>query len=103
MRSNSFESTGKQPKNTPAEQLPLDFDTPETFAEDLDNLSLSELELRFQETTGFDPSLRFLDSARWGDRKELLKRGIRKPAEGKELVTEHDHEEEKIGDAWSKK
>lgn len=96
MTNNPFE-------NMPTEQIPLNFETPETPPDELETLDILELEERFKKATGYDPRARFLKESRWGDRKALLIRGIRKPAEGKDLVAEYDHEDEGVGDAWSGK
>lgn len=67
----------------------------------LEQLSIPELEVLFKEKVGYDPKMRFHEAARWGDRKELLIRGIENPQQGSTDVTTYDKEYEKIGDPHS--
>ena len=96
------------PKGMPTEQLPLDLGDherqiePETTEVALERLQTGELETLFEERTGFDPKMRFLTQPELMRRATLIE-GINDPKHGKEAVTEHDAEYDKIGDAWSGK
>lgn len=99
----------------PMEQIPLNFDTPESeplpTREDLRSLAMNELEKRFHEKTGFDPRLRFYGSGTTAEEKmsdrerkrDILIDGILDPQKWRDAVCFYDAEYERIGDANSGK
>lgn len=80
----------------PMEQIPLDFGPTEPAVEKpaesevkLETLDTAELEKRYHEKVGYDPTHRFLDRTE-DERRSILIEGIQDPVAGKDRLGQED-------------
>lgn len=80
------------------EQMPLEF----TAEESLERLSTEELKVRYTESVGYEPGMRFIGRTE-EELREIYLEGIRDKEAGLQRLSDIDAGDNGIGDAWGRK
>ncbi len=80
------------------EQIPIDFNAPET----LDRLSTEELLARYVTNVGYEPGMRFIGKTE-EELRTIYIEGIKDKEAGLQRLRDIDAGDDGVGDAWSGK